>query len=113
MAKSNLRLQDVIEKAKKAQKATGEVVLLKRPVKFLVHPEAELVEEKEARIYAALFKFNIDDEIMLVEKTYVIEFITESPEEMMLNRNLANARLKDDYKRLKEAGIEIEEKYFE
>ncbi len=113
MAKQNIRLEEVIEKARSATKATGDVKLLKRPIKFLVHPEAEIVEEQEARLYTADFIFNINGETYKVAKTYLTEFITESPEVVMLNRNIANARLKEDYKRLKEAGIEITEKYFE
>jgi len=113
MGKQSFRLEDIIEKAKKAQKATGEVKLFKRPIKFLVHPEVEMLEEREAKLYSAEFTFDIDGEIYHVSKTYVIEFKTENPEDIMLNRNIANARLKDDYKRLKDAGIEITEKYFD
>ncbi len=113
MAQLDVRLEDVIEKAKKAQKASADVKLLKRPIKFLVHPEAEIVEEQEAKLYSAEFHFDIDGEKIQINKVYLTEFITESPEDTMVNRNIANARLKKDFERLKAAGIEIKETYFE
>ncbi len=112
MEKLTTRLEEVLEKAKTADKKSCKVTLYKQPVKFLVHPEAEITEELEAYLYTADFEFDIDGKHYAVRKVYATEFATESFEAKLACRNLANARLKEDYKRLKEAGIEVEEKYF-
>ena len=113
MERLKTRLEEIIEKAKGAKEAACQVELLKQPVKFLVHPEAEITEEMEAHLYTADFHFTIDGQSYEVRKSYATEFATEPFEAKKACLNLANARLKEDYKRLKEAGIQLEEKYFE
>ncbi|NPB09887.1 MAG: hypothetical protein GXO17_05980 [Thermodesulfobacteria bacterium] len=108
------RLEDVIQLAKAGQKIKAEVQLLKRPIILKIHPEAQIVEETEAYLLTAKFKFYIGDQTVEIERIYVMGFPTEEFEQERANINVANARLKEDYRRLKEAGIEIvEEKYFE
>ncbi len=113
MEKLTTRLEEILEKAKVAEKKSCSVRIFKQPVKYLVHPEAEITEEMEAFLFTADFDFDIDGKRYVVRKVYATEFATESFEAKLACRNLANARLKEDYKRLKEAGIEMEEKYFE
>ena len=113
MERLTTRLEEILEKAKRAEKKLCSVKLFKQPVRYLVHPEAEITEEMEAFLFTADFDFALDDRHYLVRKVYATEFATESFEVKLACRNLANARLKDDYRRIKEAGIEIEEKYFE
>ncbi len=113
MERLKTRLEEILEKAKGAEKVNCSVTLFKQPVKYLVHPEAEITEEMEAFLYTADFNFEIDGKNYIARKTYATEFATESFEAKMACRNLANSRLKEDYKRLKDAGIEVEEKYFE
>ncbi len=112
MERLKTRLEEILEKAKGAEKVSCKVELLTQPVRFLVHPEAEITEELEAFLSTADFHFKIDDKTYVVRKTYATEFATESFEEKRACMNLANARLKEDYKRLKDEGIEVEEKYF-
>ena len=107
------RLEDIIALAKKGNKIRGEVELLKRPIILKIHPEAQIVEETEAYLLTAKFKFYVGDQTYEIERIYVMGFPTEEFEKERENINLANARLKEDFKRLKESGIEIEEKYFE
>ncbi len=108
------RLAQIIEMAKQGKKVKAKVTLLKRPIILKIHPEAQILEEKEAYILSARFEFEVDGEKYTVDRFYAMGFPTETIEEELANRNLANARLKEDYKRLKEAGVEIEEeKYFE
>ena len=113
MERLKTRLEEILEKAKGAKKVSCSVNLLKQPVRYLVHPEAEITEEMEAFLYTADFNFEIDGKNYTVRKTYATEFATESFEAKRACRNLANARLKEDYERLKGAGIDLEEKYFE
>ncbi|OAG27335.1 hypothetical protein [Thermodesulfatator autotrophicus] len=107
------RLAQIVEMAKQGKKVKAKVTLLKRPIVLKIHPEAQILEEKEAYILGAIFEFEVDGQTYKVERFYAMGFPTESFEEELANRNLANALLKEDYERLKEAGIEIEEKYFE
>ncbi|NPA48389.1 MAG: hypothetical protein GXO20_00255 [Thermodesulfobacteria bacterium] len=108
------RLAQIVEMAKQGKKVKARVTLLKRPIILKIHPEAQILEEKEAYILAARFEFEVNGEKYVVDRYYAMGFPTESFEEELANRNLANALLKEDYERLKEAGVEIEEeKYFE
>ncbi len=107
------RLEDVILLAQRGNKIKGEVELLKRPIVLKIHPEAQIVEETEAYLLTAKFKFKVGDQTYEIERIYVMGFPSENFEQEKANLNLANARLKEDFKRLKEAGIEIEERYFE
>ncbi|WP_022853852.1 hypothetical protein [Thermodesulfatator atlanticus] len=107
------RLAQIVEMAKQGKKIKAKVTLLKRPIVLKIHPEAQILEEKEAYILGAIFEFQVNGNTYKVERFYAMGFPTETVEEELANKNLANALLKEDYQRLKEAGIEIEEKYFE
>ncbi len=107
------RLEEVIQLAKAGNEVKAEVQLLKRPIVLKIHPEAQIVEETEAYLLTAKFKFTIGSQTVEIERIYVMGFPSEDFEQEKANINLANARLKEDYRRLKEAGIKIEEKYFE
>ena len=107
------RLEEVIQLAKAGNEVKAEVQLLKRPIILKIHPEAQIVEETEAYLLTAKFKFQVGDQTIEIERIYVMGFPSEDFEQERANINLANARLKEDYRRLKEAGIKIEEKYFE
>jgi hypothetical protein len=48
----------------------------------------------------------------LVTKVYMFGSSEESPDSVKINKSIANARLKMDYQRLKDAKISFEEKYF-
>ena len=112
---SGMRLDDIIAMARKGKRVKGKVALYKRPVRFMVHPEAEVAEEQEGYLLTAHYTFEVDGgDTYELEKLYIRGFPTEDFEYTKINRNIANGRLKDDYERLKEAGIEIqEERYFE
>jgi hypothetical protein len=54
----------------------------------------------------------IEKDVRQVSKVYVYGFFEEPAGAFWVNVNIANARLKMDYQRLKDAKITFEEKYF-
>ncbi len=107
-------LDDAVDHARRGLKLTARVRLARRPIVLKVHPDLDIVEEQEAYLLGARFLFRAGDEDQVVDRIYVLGFPTEDPEETLLNRNVANGLLKEDYRRLKQAGIRLlEEPYFE
>ncbi len=106
------RIEDFIQKAKEGKEVEVEIELHKVPVTMKIHPEAEITEEREARLFTANFRFKVEGEVFPVSKTYIVAFPTESVEVAKANLNIANARIKEDYSRMKAAGIKLEEKFF-
>ncbi len=111
---SGMRLNDIIAMSRKGKRIKGDVALYRHPVRFMVHPELEIVEEQEGYLLSARYTFEVEGgDTYVLEKLYIRGFPTEDFENTKVNRNIANGRLKEDYKRLKEAGIDIVERYFE
>ena len=107
-------LEDAIEHARRGLKITAHVRLAKRPIVLKVHPDLDIVEDREAYLLGARFIFRASDEDHVVDRVYVLGFPCEDPEETLLNRNVANGFLKEDYLRLRQSGIVLlEEPYFE
>jgi hypothetical protein len=57
------------------------------------------------------YTFTIDNNTHRVSKVYMYASVEQPLHEEMVNRSITNERLKMDYKRLKEAGIIVEERY--
>ncbi|BCX81395.1 hypothetical protein MIT9_P0973 [Methylomarinovum caldicuralii] len=107
-------LDEAIAHAKRGLKLVAKVQLAKRPITLKVHPDLDILEEQEGYLLGARFIFRAGDGDHVVDRVYVLGFPTEDPEETLINRNLANGFLKEDYRRLKEAGIRLlDEPYFE
>lgn len=107
-------LEDAVEHARRGLKITARVRLAKRPVILKVHPDLDIVEDREAYLLGARFVFRASDEDQIVDRVYVLGFPAEDPEETLLNRNIANGFLKEDYQRLKQSGVVLlEEPCFE
>ncbi len=113
MAEKIVRLEDIIKLAQAGNRIEGEINLARITAICKVHPEAEIVEEKEAYFLKAMFRFKLADQVYRVEKVYVMGFSDEDLDTTRLNKNIANSRLKEDFQRLKEAGVVLEERYFE
>ncbi len=58
------------------------------------------------------FAFRTGEEEQTVSKVYMFGSMEESLENANVNKNIANERLKMDYKRLRDSGLEFEEKFF-
>ncbi len=105
MAEKIVRLEDIIKLAQAGNRIEGEVNQARITATCKVHPEAEIVEEKEAYFLKAMFRFKLADQVYRVEKVYVMGFSDEDLDTTRLNKNIANSRLKEDFRRLKEAGV--------
>jgi hypothetical protein len=109
------RLEDFIDLAKGGKKVQVKVHLRKEIVKQTGHPEETddiSVEMDMALLIGEFIPVDLQGEGHLVTKVYGIASINETEVDEKIIRNIANERLKMDYKRLKDGRIEFEEKFF-
>jgi hypothetical protein len=109
------RLEDFIDLAKKGKKVRVKVHLRKEIVKQMGHPEETdnmSVEMDMALLVGDFVPVGLQGEDRMVTKVYGIASINETEIDEKIIRNIANERLKTDYKRLKDGRIEVEEKFF-
>ncbi len=107
-------IDEALEHAHRGLKMTASVQLVKRPLTLKVHPDLDITEEKEGYLLGARFIFKTGGEDHIVDRVYELGFDTEDPEETLINRNVANSFLKEDYQHLKEAGVILQqEPWFE
>ena len=108
------RLEDLIKLANSGKQVKVLVELYTRDVKQLGHTEEtdDVIEELDMSLLIADFiPIGLEGETR-VTKVYEVCPIDEKEMDCMISKNIANERLKMDYKRLKEAKIEFEEKLF-
>ncbi len=108
-----VRLEDIISLVREGKEVKAQVVLTKQDIIQKVLVEAGDPEEIDAYLLTGDFAFQVDGKSYKVSKTYLRGYGSESLEVSAANRNIANTRLKMDYQRLTQAGIKLEEKYFE
>jgi len=108
------RLEDYIGLAHDGKKVEARVELRKQPVRQKVHPEDTPGLTSEIGMYLLIgdYTITVGGETHSVSKVYAFGSDEESLETTNVNKNIATERLKMDYRRLKEAGIEITEKSF-
>ena len=68
----------------------------------------------DAGIYLLIgdYHFMVDADTHKVSKVYMFGFTTQSIKGKMVDKSIANERLKMDYLRLRDCNIEFEEKFF-
>lgn len=108
-----VRLEDIISWVKEGREVKADVELIKEDIIQKVLVEARDAEELDAYLLTGNFTFKMDGKTYGVSKTYLRGYASESVHVSAANRNIANARLKMDYERLTQAGIRLEQKYFE
>ena len=108
------RIEDFIALAKKGSKIQVGVDLIKQLVSEKVHPDSgdDLKSELDMYLLSALFAFRVGGKEWKVRKVYVVGAAREFSHERTIDRQIANARLKVDYKRLKDVNIVCEEAFF-
>jgi hypothetical protein len=108
------RLEDFIAVSRDGMRVDLEITLRKEMVSQKVHPEETetMKSEMDMCLLIGDYNFRVEDVVIKVSKVYMYGSTEGSREAALVDRNIANARLKMDYKRLKEANIEFEEKYF-
>ena len=108
------RLEDFISFAKTGAKISAAVELHKQFVSQKVHPgnSEEMHTEVDMYLLTADFNFKIAGDSRKVTKVYLLGSSTESVDDSRVQINIANARLREDYKRLKDVNIVLEEKLY-
>lgn len=108
------RIEDFIALAKEGGRVNLEIELKKQLVTQKVPRGVteDMKDEIDMYLLTANYIFKVGKDMKLVSKVYVFGSSEEPPDVISLNSNIANARLKMDYQRLKDAEITFEEKYF-
>jgi len=108
------RIEDFIALAGEGKEIHAEVELRKQLVIQKVHPGATEDMKREIDMYLLIgaYTFRVGKEVKEVSKVYMYGSLEEPPSIFWVNTNIANTRLKADYRRLRDAKITLEEKYF-
>ncbi len=108
------RIEDFIALGKEGKDVHAEVELKKRLVTQKVHPDEteDMKGEIDMYLLIGVYTFRVGNEVNQVSKVYMYGSLEEPPGVFWVNINIANTRLKMDYRRLKDAKITFEEKYF-
>jgi len=108
------RIEDFIALAKEGKIVNLTVELGKKLVSQNVPPGVteDMKDEVGMYLLTADYFFKVEKDIKLVSKVYILGSSEESPDALKVNASIANVRLKMDYRRLKDAKITFEEKYF-
>ncbi len=108
------RLEDFISFARTGAKIQTEIDLRKQFVSQKVHPgnTEEMKGEMDMYLLSAVYTFKIGSDKRQVSKVYVLASAVESADDAKINVQIANDRLREDYKRLKDVSVSFEEKFF-
>jgi len=108
------RIEDFIALAIEGKKVDASIELRKKIVSEKVHPGTSEQMKDEIDMYLLFgdYTFSVGKDVGKISKIYMYGSSEESLNESNMNKSIANARLKMDYKRLQEAGIILEETFF-
>ena len=109
-----LRIEDFIALAKEGKKVDVTISLRKQLVSQNVHPgeTEEMKGEVDMYLLFGDYTFTVGKDVKKVSKVYMYGSTEESLNDARINKSIANERLKMDYKRMQDANITFEEKYF-
>jgi hypothetical protein len=109
-----VRIEDFIALAMEGKKVDASIELRKKLVSEKVHPGTFNTMKGEVDMYLLFgdYTFSVGKEGKKISKIYMYGSSEESRNEANVNKSIANARLKMDYKRLHDAKIILEEKFF-
>jgi len=107
-------LEDFIRLAKEGEDVRVSIKLRKLNIPATVHPAhtEEGKSETESYLLIGDYTCSVREEVQKVPKVYMFGSADESLKAAKMHKNIANERLKRDYRRLREAKIKVEEKYF-
>jgi hypothetical protein len=109
-----VRIEDFIALATEGKRVDASIELKKKFVSEKVHPGTFDTMKGEVDMYLLFgdYTFSVEKEVKKISKIYIYGSSEESRNETNINKSIANARLKMDYKRLRDAKIILEEKFF-
>ena len=108
------RIEDFISLAKKGEDVNVTIDLRHEFVSQKMHPgdTEKLKGAIDMYLLFGDYTFSVGTNTKKVSKSYMYGSTIESTNDAKISKNIANERLKMDYKRLKNAKVELEEKYF-
>jgi hypothetical protein len=108
------RIEDFIAIVKEGKDVHVTVELRKQVVAQKVHPgdTEDMKVEIDMYLLVGDYTFGVGKDVKHVSKVYMFGSSEEFPDATKINTVIANARLKVDYQRLRNANITFEEKYF-
>ena len=108
------RLENIISLAMEGKQIQTSIDLKKKIVTPVVNPEETEDTKSNNNMYLFIgeYSFTVEGETHKVSKVYAYGIYTYSRDSLEQNMYFANDRLKMDYKRLREAKIKFEEKFF-
>ncbi len=108
------RIEDFLALAKEGGNVDLEIELKKQIVTQKV-PQGvteDMKDEMDMYLLTGDYIFRVGKDKKLVSKVYMLGSAEEPRDAVNVNLHIANARLKMDYQRLRDASITFEEKYF-
>ena len=108
------RIEDFIALARKGKTVTAAIDVRKQLVEQKIHPDEteEMKNEIDMYLLIADYTFTVGKDVKKVSKVYLYGSAEESLNDAMIDKSIANERLKMDYRRLTKAHIKFEETYF-
>ncbi len=108
------RIEDFIALAKEGKQVNCTISLRKQQVSQKVHPGAteEMKDEMDMYLLLGDYTFTSGKDVNSVSKVFMYGSTEESLNDAKINKSIANERLKMDFKRMQDAHIVFEEKYF-
>jgi hypothetical protein len=109
-----VRIEDFIALSVEGKQVNASIELRKKFVSEKVHPGTFEPRKGEVDMYLLFgdYTFSVGKDVQIISKIYMYGSSEESLDEANVNKSVANARLKMDYKRLRDAKILLEEKFF-
>ena len=107
------RLEDFISLVRRGKYIKLTIDLRKEIVTPTVRPDRpEEYRKGDMYLLWGEYSFSVAGEVRKVSKIYAFGTFKQSEDLLRRNMNIANERIKMDYRRLKAAPIEFEEKFF-
>jgi hypothetical protein len=109
-----VRIEDFIALAKEGKQVIASIELRKKIVSEKVHPGTfdQIKSEVDMYLLFGDYTFSVGKDMKKISKIYMYGSSEEGLNEANINKSIANARLKMDYKRLRDANIILKEKFF-
>ncbi len=110
-----VRIEDFIALAVEGKQVNASIELRKKIVSEKVHPGTfeEMKDEVDMYLLFGDYTFLVGKDVKKISKIYMYGSSEESLNETNINKSIADARLKMDYKRLQDAKIILEETFFQ